>query len=75
MNLTLQDRLVKALRLAGVSSMHDGNAFAPKFMEDFNRRFARVPRNCHDAHRLSVVTRTSTRSSPGTKSAPCRATW
>ena len=30
-------------------------------------------RNCHDAHRLS--TRTSTRSSPGTKSARCRATW
>ncbi len=51
MNLTLQDRLVKELRLAGVSSMHDGNAFAPKFMEDFNRRFARVPRNSHDAHR------------------------
>jgi hypothetical protein len=36
MNLTLQDRLVKALRLAGVSSMHDGNAFAPKFMEDLH---------------------------------------
>jgi transposase len=51
MNLTLQDRLVKELRLAGISSMAEGNAFAPKFMEDFNGRFARVPRNPHDAHR------------------------
>lgn len=51
MNLTLQDRLVKELRLAGVSSMEEGNAFAPKFMEDFNRRFACVPRNPHNAHR------------------------
>src|SRR4051794_24465632 len=28
MNLTFQDRLVKELRLAGVSSMEEGNAFA-----------------------------------------------
>jgi hypothetical protein len=51
MNQTLQDRLVKELRLAGVSTMADGNAFAPRFMEDFNRRFARIPHNPHDVHR------------------------
>ncbi len=51
MNSTLQDRLVKKLRLQGISTMEAGNAFAPKYMEDFNRRFAKPPRNPHDAHR------------------------
>jgi transposase len=51
MNQTLQDRLVKELRLRGVSSMEAGNAFLPEFMEDCNRRFGRAPRNPHDAHR------------------------
>jgi len=50
-NLTLQDRLVKELRLRNISSMEDGNAFLPEFMEAFNRRFAVVPRSQHDAHR------------------------
>jgi hypothetical protein len=51
MNKTLQDRLVKELRLAGVSNGEAGNAFAPEYMEDYNRRFARAPANSHDAHR------------------------
>ena len=51
MNQTLQDRLVKELRLGGISNIDDGNAFGPGFIEDFNRRFARTPRNAHDAHR------------------------
>jgi hypothetical protein len=42
-NLTLQDRLVKELRLAGISTMEAGNAFLPAFMEDYNRRFAKAP--------------------------------
>ena len=33
-NKTLQDRLVKELRLAGVSTMEAGNAFLPTFMAD-----------------------------------------
>jgi hypothetical protein len=45
MNKTLQDRLVKELRLHQVSSMDAGNAFLPEFMEDFNRQFARPPRS------------------------------
>ena len=48
---TLQDRLVKELRLRDISSMEVANAFAPEFCEDFNRRFAVVARSDHDAHR------------------------
>jgi hypothetical protein len=51
MNKTLQDRLVKELRLRGISNMDDGNAFLPEFMADYNRRFARAPQSAHDAHR------------------------
>jgi transposase len=51
-NRTLQDRLVKELRLAGINSMEDANHFAPHFMQEFNRRFARVPKNQHNAHRV-----------------------
>jgi hypothetical protein len=31
--------------------MDDANRYLPEFMEDCNRRFARVARNDHDAHR------------------------
>jgi len=50
-NLTLQDRLVKELRLRGICDVDSANAFAPEFIEDTNRRFARAPRSEHDAHR------------------------
>lgn len=50
-NQTLQDRLVKELRLRGISDMQAGNAYLPEFQEDFNRRFAVPPRSAHDAHR------------------------
>ena len=50
-NQTLQDRLVKELRLRGISDIEAGNAYLPEFREDFNRRFAVVPRSNHDAHR------------------------
>src|SRR6266849_5344106 len=51
MNGTLQDRLVKELRLQGISTMEDGNSFAPAFIEDYNARFGREPKNPHNAHR------------------------
>jgi hypothetical protein len=51
-HLTLQDRLVKELRLRGISDLAAANAFAPEFMADYNRRFACAPRSEHDAHRL-----------------------
>lgn len=50
-NSTLQNRLVKELRLAGISSIDAANAFTAGFMEDFNRRFGRPALNSHDAHR------------------------
>jgi transposase len=50
-NQTLQDRLVKELRLQGISDMEAANAFLPEFREDYNRRFAVVPRSSHNAHR------------------------
>jgi transposase len=50
-NQTLQDRLVKELRLAGISDPVAGNAFLETFRQDFNRRFAVTPRSAHDAHR------------------------
>jgi hypothetical protein len=56
-NRTLQDRLVKELRLAGISSMEAGNAFLPGFIESFNARFAITPTCPTDLHRrLNVST-------------------
>jgi transposase len=55
-NQTLQDRLVKELRLRGISDMEAGNAYLPEFQEDFNRRFAVLPRSTHDAHRPLLKT-------------------
>jgi transposase len=48
---TLQDRLVKELRLAGACNLGEGNALLPLFMADYNRRFAKPPVNGKDLHR------------------------
>jgi transposase len=48
---TLQDRLTKELRLRGISTADEANAFAPLFAADYNHRFAREPQSPHDAHR------------------------
>jgi transposase len=50
-NLTLQDRLVKELRLQGISTMAAANLYVPSFIADYNRRFGKPPRNDFDAHR------------------------
>ena len=50
-HLTLQDRLVKELRLEGISDVASANAWAAEYRADYNRRFARAPRSEHDAHR------------------------
>jgi hypothetical protein len=55
-NQTLQDRLVKELRLRGISTIEAANAYLPEFCEDFNRRFAVAPRSHHDAHRPLLKT-------------------
>jgi len=52
MNGTLQDRLVKALRLAGINDMEAANEFlAKKFLPGFNRKFEVEPASQADAHR------------------------
>jgi transposase len=48
---TLQDRLVKELRLAGVGTIEAANAFLPAFVADYNARFAKGPRLAKDLHR------------------------
>jgi len=55
-NQTLQDRLVKELRLRGIADIDRANAFLPEFREDFNQRFAVQPRSTHDAHRPLLKT-------------------
>jgi hypothetical protein len=40
---TLQDRLTKEMRLAGVDTLAAANAFLPGFVERFNARFGREP--------------------------------
>ncbi len=50
-NRTLQDRLVKELRLAGIATVDAGNAFLPGFVERFNARFAVAPARPGDLHR------------------------
>jgi hypothetical protein len=48
---TLQDRMVKELRLAGISSIAAANAWLPGFIAAYNTRFGRDPANAKDLHR------------------------
>lgn len=49
-NQTLQDRLVKEMRLAGINDAQSANAWLPGYIEDYNRRFAVIQKNVADAH-------------------------
>lgn len=59
LNGTLQDRLVKEMRLSGISTIDDANKFLKeKFIPFFNSRFAVVPKSADDCHRaLDISTR------------------
>ena len=48
---TLQDRLVKELRLREISTIAEANAYTPSFMAAYNARFAKPPKSEFDAHR------------------------
>ena len=50
-NLTLQDRLVKEMRLQGINNIEQANAWLPYFIDDFNRRFAKPAKFPKDLHR------------------------
>jgi transposase len=49
-NQTLQDRLPKEMRLAGISGIASANNWLPGFVASFNRRFAVIPKDAVDAH-------------------------
>lgn len=48
---TLQDRLVKELRLEGIDTIEAANTFLEKYRHVHNQRFAVMPRSDHDSHR------------------------
>ena len=50
-NQTLQDRLIKEMRLRNISSMEAAQAFLPSFMLKWNERFAVEPSDAIPAHR------------------------
>ncbi|SNY79843.1 hypothetical protein SAMN02744775_04275 [Enterobacter sp. CC120223-11] len=50
-NQTLQDRLIKEMRLEGISSIEAANAWLDTFIADFNRRFARPAKSPKDLNR------------------------
>lgn len=49
-NQTLQDRLVKEMRLHGISDKEAANAWLPQFIRGHNRRFAVMPSRPANAH-------------------------
>ncbi len=50
-NKTLQDRLVKELRLRGINTVDAANAYLPEYVQDYNTRFGKVPFSTFNAHR------------------------
>lgn len=48
---TLQDRLVKELRLANISNIEDGNKFLENYISKFNNQFAVEPNKKEDLHK------------------------
>lgn len=50
-NQTLQDRLVKEMRLRGINTYEEANAYLPVFIQDYNKRFAITPDSHLDFHR------------------------
>jgi len=50
-NKTLQNRLVKELRLHRISAIAAGNELLPAFLADYNTRFGKKPRNSENLHR------------------------
>jgi len=47
----LQDRLVKEMRLRGISNIEVANEYTLEYITEYNARFAVQPRSSHDAHR------------------------
>lgn len=50
-NQTLQDRLIKEMRLKNISTIEEANAYLLEFIEKYNKKFAVQAENSEDAHR------------------------
>jgi hypothetical protein len=50
-NQTLQDRLIKEMRLLDISSMEEANAWLPEYIEVYNDKFAHEALDATDGHR------------------------
>jgi hypothetical protein len=50
-NKTLQDCLVKELRLQGISDITTANVYLPEFMKIYNAKFSKPVKDDHDTHR------------------------
>jgi len=50
-NKTLQDRLVKELRLRDISNIDDANAYLEEFIIEYNSKFAKAPMGRENLHR------------------------
>lgn len=48
---TLQDRLIKEMRLRNISTIEEGNKFLPEFLKMHNLEFAKKPSSPIDAHK------------------------
>lgn len=51
MNGTLQDRLVKELRLAGITDIENANKFLEKYIPKFNAQFCVIPQRKQNLHK------------------------
>jgi transposase InsO family protein len=50
-NRTLQDRMIKEMRLRGIKTIEQANSFAEEYLEEYNRKFSKKPMNAFNAHR------------------------
>lgn len=50
-NRTLQDRLIKEMRLRGISDTKNANEYAEEFMDGYNKKFGKKAINEFDSHR------------------------
>jgi transposase len=50
-NRTLQDRLIKMMRLEGISNIEEGNRYLDKFREEYNAQFSRQAYDPCDGHK------------------------
>ena len=56
MNQTLQDRLVKELKLAGITTIEKANEFLKEYIPKFNEKFAVIPQKQTNLHKEISVT-------------------